>query len=100
MPAQPASDARFAPREGNLAPALVDLALLDRKGFDQRFRGTNVRRARWSGFLRNVMIVATGAGILGGGVMSCIASGFMAGLKTIDYLQSRFADRPNTAPSV
>ena len=36
----------------------------------------------------------TGAGILGGGVMSCIASGFMAALKTIDFLQSRHAARP------
>ena len=35
-----------------------------------------------------------GAGVLGGGVMSCIASGFMAGLKVTDYLQSRFAARP------
>ncbi len=30
-----------------------------------------------------------GSGILGGGVMSCIASGFMAALKTTEYLQSR-----------
>ena len=32
-----------------------------------------------------------GAGILGGGVMSCIASGFMSALKTAEFLQSRFA---------
>ena len=36
----------------------------------------------------------TGAGTLGGGVMSCIASGFMAAMKTIDFLQSRHAARP------
>jgi len=41
----------------------------------------------------------TGAGILGGGVMSCIASGFMAALKTADFLQSRFAARPNPGQS-
>jgi phytoene dehydrogenase-like protein len=40
-----------------------------------------------------------GAGILGGGVMSCIASGFMAALKTMDFLQSRWAARPIAAPS-
>ena len=34
-----------------------------------------------------------GAGTLGGGVMSCIASGFIAAAKTIDFLQSRFAAR-------
>jgi all-trans-retinol 13,14-reductase len=30
-----------------------------------------------------------GAGTLGGGVMSCMASGFLAALKTIDYLSAR-----------
>ena len=39
-----------------------------------------------------------GAGILGGGVMSCIASGFMAALKTTEYLQSRYAPRPPSLP--
>lgn len=41
----------------------------------------------------------TGAGTLGGGVMACIASGFLAALKAIEYLQSRSAARPNSSPS-
>jgi epoxyqueuosine reductase len=53
---QPSGEARFAPRPGMRAPALASLARLSEHEFDDRFRGTNVRRARWAGFLRNTMI--------------------------------------------
>jgi epoxyqueuosine reductase len=54
--ARPASDMRYAPRPETTAPALADLAGLDRAAFAARFRGTNVRRPGWAGFLRNVMV--------------------------------------------
>jgi epoxyqueuosine reductase len=54
--ARPAPDERYAPRPASLAPRLDDLARLTRAEFDARFRGSNVRRPGWAGFLRNVMV--------------------------------------------
>jgi len=54
--ARPAADRDYAPRPGNAAPRLSELARLDRPAFAERFRGTNVRRPGWAGFLRNVMV--------------------------------------------
>lgn len=61
--AHPASDRTFAPRTGNLAPRLAELALLGPESFAERFRGSNVRRSRFAGFLRNVMIVLGNSGV-------------------------------------
>ena len=47
-------DTRFAARE--FAPPLQDLAALSEDEFRERFRGSPVRRAKYSGFLRNVAI--------------------------------------------
>jgi epoxyqueuosine reductase len=54
--ARPADDRAYAPRPGNAAPQLSQLARLDRDAFAERFRGTNIRRPGWAGFLRNVMV--------------------------------------------
>jgi epoxyqueuosine reductase len=52
----------FEPREGLLAPDLLDLAGLDDDGFRQRFRGSAVRRAKRRGLLRNVAVALGNAG--------------------------------------
>jgi epoxyqueuosine reductase len=63
--ARPSADRSYAPRAGNLAPRLSELARLDREEFAERFRGSNVRRAGWVGFLRNVMIALGNAPVAG-----------------------------------
>jgi epoxyqueuosine reductase len=59
---RPSDDGRWAPRAGNTAPRLAEMAALDRPTFDTRFRGTNVRRTGWRGFLRNTMIALGNCG--------------------------------------
>ncbi|MBI4601311.1 MAG: tRNA epoxyqueuosine(34) reductase QueG [Planctomycetes bacterium] len=51
----PGADPELEPRPENLDPALEDLAALDREGFRARFPRSAVRRARFEGFLRNVI---------------------------------------------
>lgn len=49
-------DPELAPRGDNLSPTLEDLAALDETGFRKRFPQSAVRRAKFEGFLRNVII--------------------------------------------
>ena len=49
-------DPELAPREGNSFPSLEELAALDEIGFQKRFPQSAVRRAKFEGFLRNVII--------------------------------------------
>jgi epoxyqueuosine reductase len=49
-------DPELAPRPENLAPTLAELADLSSEGFAARFPRSAVRRAKWDGFLRNVVI--------------------------------------------
>ena len=51
-----APDPAYRARPGLEAPALIDLAHLTEQEFFDRFRNTPVRRARWRGLLRNVMV--------------------------------------------
>lgn len=46
----------FAPHNGNLNPALVDLMCMTRREWNRRFKKTAVRRAHYEGFLRNVAV--------------------------------------------
>jgi epoxyqueuosine reductase len=52
----------FEPRPGQLAPDLVELAGLDRRGFSERFRGSPLKRAKRRGLLRNVAVAIGNAG--------------------------------------
>jgi epoxyqueuosine reductase len=51
---QPAAEAGFWPRPGNLAPSLEELGQLTEAEFSERFRGSPVRRSKYEGFMRNV----------------------------------------------
>ncbi|MCP4199169.1 MAG: DUF1730 domain-containing protein [Proteobacteria bacterium] len=46
------------PHPDRLAPPLVDLLALDHSSFNQRFRISSVKRAKWEGFMRNVCVAA------------------------------------------
>ncbi len=52
----------FAPREHARAPALVELLGLDNDEFLSRFRDSPVRRAKRSGFIRNVAVALGNSG--------------------------------------
>lgn len=47
---------RLQPHPERISPPLLDLLALSEDEFEQRFRGSAVRRARWQGFLRNVCV--------------------------------------------
>ena len=49
-------DPELTPRDDNRDPTLQELAALDEMGFRQRFPQSAVRRAKFEGFLRNVII--------------------------------------------
>ncbi len=52
----------FYPREGLLAPPLEDLLTLTYEKYEVRFQGTPVRRSRYEGFMRNVIIASGNSG--------------------------------------
>ena len=49
-------DAAFAPRPGLPAPSLVDELSLTPQGFNRKFKGSPVERAKRRGYLRNVAV--------------------------------------------
>ena len=52
----------FTPREGTFAPEIGELLSLSEEDFEERFRGTPVRRSKYEGFMRNVIIAAGNSG--------------------------------------
>ncbi len=62
-------DDELAPRRDNLRPQLSDLLALDEEGFRARFPRSAVRRAKFRGFLRNVMVAIGNVGTLAQGTM-------------------------------
>jgi epoxyqueuosine reductase len=54
--AQPSSERAFYPPEYNRAPTLISLMQMTESEFRERFRNSAVRRAKYSGFLRNVAV--------------------------------------------
>jgi epoxyqueuosine reductase len=52
----PTSEPAFMPREGAVAPALVELMALSREEWDRRSAGSAIRRAGYAGLLRNVAV--------------------------------------------
>ncbi len=53
---RPSVNPTYAPRDGHRGPRLSALARLTREEFASRFRGSNLRRPGYAGFLRNVMV--------------------------------------------
>jgi epoxyqueuosine reductase len=54
--AQPSLEKGFYPDEHNRAPVLIDLMQMTESEFRERFQNSAVRRAKHSGFLRNVAV--------------------------------------------
>ncbi|MGH7492377.1 MAG: tRNA epoxyqueuosine(34) reductase QueG [bacterium] len=52
----------FMPRENMFAPALAELAELDEPAFRARFRRSPLKRAKWRGFMRNVLVAMGNSG--------------------------------------
>ncbi len=46
----------FQPREENRAPTLLSLINMSKTGFNKRFKGSPIKRAKRRGFLRNVLV--------------------------------------------
>ena len=57
-----AREPRFAPREAARDPRLRGFLEMDEAGFRRAFRGTPVMRARYAGFLRNVLVALGNTG--------------------------------------
>ncbi len=60
--AKVAPEREFYARDGNLAPALVELMGIGREEFARRFKGSPVKRAKYAGFLRNVAVALGNSG--------------------------------------
>jgi epoxyqueuosine reductase len=56
------TDPAFAPRWGEPSPPLEKLASISEAEFNEMFRASPVRRARYSGFLRNVAVAMGNSG--------------------------------------
>lgn len=54
--ATPSDESQFYPADGNQVPVLTELMQLTREQFEERFRHSAVRRAKYAGFLRNVAV--------------------------------------------
>jgi epoxyqueuosine reductase len=54
--AQPSLEKDFYPVKGNHAPVLLDLMRMTESEFKEKFRFSPIKRARYSGFLRNVAV--------------------------------------------
>ncbi len=52
----------FSARENLAAPLLSELAEMDERAFRERFRGSPLKRAKWRGFMRNVLVVLGNSG--------------------------------------
>jgi|YNPNPStandDraft_1061719.scaffolds.fasta_scaffold17461_2 epoxyqueuosine reductase len=61
--ARPDPDPDFAPRPGLPAPDLLEELSLTRQQFNQKFKESPVQRARWRGYLRNVMVAVGNAAL-------------------------------------
>jgi epoxyqueuosine reductase len=56
------TETAFAPRTNLLAPSLADLAGMDETAFRERFRRSPIKRAKWRGFMRNVLVAMGNSG--------------------------------------
>ncbi len=56
------TEAAFAPRENMVAPSLPELTEMDETAFRERFRRSPIKRAKWRGFMRNVLVALGNSG--------------------------------------
>ncbi len=52
----------FAPRPGSVAPRLHDFVNMSEDDFRRRFKNSPVKRAKWRGFMRNVLVALGNSG--------------------------------------
>lgn len=55
----PTSEPAFHPRKDNLTPELLSLMEITKSDFSKKYKGSPIKRTKWKGFIRNV-IVAVG----------------------------------------
>jgi epoxyqueuosine reductase len=60
--AAPAGDPAFAPRPGVAQPDLIEEIKLSEEGFRRKFKGSPLKRAKRSGYLRNVAVALGNSG--------------------------------------
>ncbi|MCA9734433.1 MAG: tRNA epoxyqueuosine(34) reductase QueG [Deferribacteres bacterium] len=61
--AQVSVDVHFQPRAESVNPDLANLLQLDEQKFREKFKKSPIKRAKYSGFMRNVLIAAENSGI-------------------------------------
>ena len=54
--AVPTSEPTFHPRNDNLAPELLSLMDITQSDFSKKYKGSPIKRTKWKGFLRNVIV--------------------------------------------
>ena len=57
------TEAAFSPRAGMMAPKLDELAELDEESFPPKFRHSPIKRTKWRGFIRNVLVAIGNSGV-------------------------------------
>ncbi len=55
-------ESAFKSRPGNLAPWLAELTDLDQGAFNQRFKKSPIKRAKWCGLMRNALVAMGNSG--------------------------------------
>jgi epoxyqueuosine reductase len=58
--ATPSGERGFEPRAGNAEPVLAEWADMSQEEFRRRFKGSPVKRAKWTGLMRNIRAVFRG----------------------------------------
>ena len=54
--AVPTSEPAFHPRNDNLTPELLSLIDITQSDFSKKYKGSPIKRTKWKGFLRNVIV--------------------------------------------
>ncbi|MCI0693307.1 tRNA epoxyqueuosine(34) reductase QueG [candidate division KSB1 bacterium] len=57
------SEHAFLPRPDTVAPPLAALAEMDEEAFRQKFRRSPIKRAKWRGFMRNLLVALGNSGM-------------------------------------
>lgn len=56
------NEAAFAPRANAVAPQLAELAAMDEAAFRERFKNSPIKRSKWRGLMRNVLVALGNSG--------------------------------------
>ncbi len=55
-------EAAFMPRANAVAPQLAELAAMDENSFRERFKNSPIKRSKWRGLMRNVLVALGNSG--------------------------------------